>query len=179
MGFLDATGITTLVNKLKTKFQETLVSGTNIKTVGGNSLLGSGNISFPSVPTASTTAPSMDGTASYGSGTSYARSNHVHPTDTSRQEVLVSGTNIKTINNESILGSGNISIGGGGGGTVTLSDCSSSIEEIINRASEEISAEWGLILQDMATYGEATVDLNAFATLIAMSIGELYYYICS
>lgn len=31
------------------------------------------------------------------------------------QATLVSGTNIKTINNESILGSGNISIGGGGG----------------------------------------------------------------
>ena len=36
------------------------------------------------VPTASTTNPLMDGTASYGSGTSYARSNHVHPSDTSK-----------------------------------------------------------------------------------------------
>ena len=33
-----------------------------------------------------------------------------------KQETLVSGTNIKTINNESILGSGNIEIQGGGGG---------------------------------------------------------------
>lgn len=34
------------------------------------------------------------------------------------QEKLVSGTNIKTINNESILGSGNMNIQGGGtGGT--------------------------------------------------------------
>ena len=33
----------------------------------------------------------------------------------SKQEALVSGTNIKTINNQSILGSGNISIGGSGG----------------------------------------------------------------
>lgn len=44
MGFLDATGVTTLVNKLKTKFQPTLISGTNIKTVNSTSLLGSGNI---------------------------------------------------------------------------------------------------------------------------------------
>ena len=36
----------------------------------------------------------------------------------SKQDELVSGTNIKTINNESILGSGNITIQGGGGGTV-------------------------------------------------------------
>lgn len=32
-----------------------------------------------------------------------------------KQDALVSGTNIKTINNESILGSGNIDISGGGG----------------------------------------------------------------
>lgn len=45
-----------------------------------------------SVPTASTTNPSMDGSASYGSGTAYARSNHVHPTDTSRQaKITASG----------------------------------------------------------------------------------------
>lgn len=34
----------------------------------------------------------------------------------SKQETLVSGTNIKTINNQSLLGSGNIDIQGGGGG---------------------------------------------------------------
>ena len=34
-----------------------------------------------------------------------------------KQDTLVSGTNIKTINNESILGSGNITIQGGGGGS--------------------------------------------------------------
>lgn len=33
-----------------------------------------------------------------------------------KQDTLVSGTNIKTINNESLLGSGNIDIQGGGGG---------------------------------------------------------------
>ena len=34
-----------------------------------------------------------------------------------KQDKLVSGTNIKTINNQSLLGSGNITIQGGGGGT--------------------------------------------------------------
>ena len=38
-------------------------------------------------------------------------------TNISAQEALVSGTNIKTINNESILGSGNITISGGSGGS--------------------------------------------------------------
>ena len=36
------------------------------------------------------------------------------------QPTLVSGTNIKTINNESILGSGNITIQGGSGGGETV-----------------------------------------------------------
>ena len=35
--------------------------------------------------------------------------------DDSKQDLLVSGTNIKTINNQSLLGSGNITIQGGGG----------------------------------------------------------------
>jgi len=37
-----------------------------------------------------------------------------------KQDTLVSGTNIKTINNESILGNGNITIQGGGNATVEL-----------------------------------------------------------
>ena len=60
-----------------------------------------------------TATPLMDGTATVGSATAYAREDHIHPTDTSRQETLVSGTNIKTINGYSILGSGNISITSG------------------------------------------------------------------
>ena len=36
-----------------------------------------------------------------------------------KQDTLISGTNIKTINNESILGSGNIDIQGGGGSSYT------------------------------------------------------------
>lgn len=37
--------------------------------------------------------------------------------DQGAQRILVSGVNIKTINNQSILGSGNINISGGGGGS--------------------------------------------------------------
>lgn len=60
-------------------------------------------------PEPSSTTPAMDGTAAVGTATTYARADHVHPTDTSRQATLVSGTNIKTINGTSILGSGDIS----------------------------------------------------------------------
>ena len=56
--------------------------------------------------------PAMDGTASAGSSSDYARGDHVHPTDTSRQAALVSGTTIKTVNSTSLLGSGDIAIAG-------------------------------------------------------------------
>lgn len=39
--------------------------------------------------------------------------------DVGAQETLVSGTNIKTVNGTSLLGSGDIPVSGGGGGTVT------------------------------------------------------------
>lgn len=59
-----------------------------------------------------TAAPIADGTAAVGSSAKYAREDHVHPTDTTRQAALVSGTNIKTVNSTSLLGSGNIAIAG-------------------------------------------------------------------
>ena len=40
--------------------------------------------------------------------------------ETSKQDALVSGTNIKTVNGESLLGSGDIAISGGGGSELTL-----------------------------------------------------------
>ena len=58
----------------------------------------------------------MDGTAAIGTATTYARADHVHPTDTSRQATLVSGTNIKTVGGTSLLGSGDIPI------TITMED---------------------------------------------------------
>lgn len=57
-----------------------------------------------------TATPLMDGTGAVGTSAKYAREDHRHPTDTSRQATLVSGTNIKTVNNNSLLGSGNISL---------------------------------------------------------------------
>lgn len=42
--------------------------------------------------------------------------NAITAATSTKQDTLVSGTNIKTINNESLLGSGNITIQGGGGG---------------------------------------------------------------
>ena len=80
--------ITTYISDLLSNKQDTLVSGNNIKTINGESILGSGNITIEG-----------------GSGSSDA---NVAAVDT--QETIDSIDGFKTINGESILGSGNIEI---------------------------------------------------------------------
>ena len=138
--------------------QETLVSGTNIKTINNTSILGSGNIDIQGGGGSVTVDSELSTTsenpvqnkvitnalsdkaqmieltqAEYNAlvdkdpDTLYAitdaptidMSNYYSKDETDdlldeKQETLVSGTNIKTINNTSILGSGNINIQGGG-----------------------------------------------------------------
>lgn len=77
------------------------------------------------IPVASTTNPSMDGTASYGSGTSYARSDHVHPTDTTRQDKITASGILK---------------GNGSGGVTAASAGSDYQAPIIVSTSEPTSA---------------------------------------
>ena len=61
-----------------------------------------------SVPTASSTTPAMDGTAATGSETTFARGDHVHPTDTSRAastavttQAIIDNTGLITYKNSS------------------------------------------------------------------------------
>lgn len=42
--FLDGAGVGTLWSKITAKFQPTLISGVNIKSINGTSLLGSGKL---------------------------------------------------------------------------------------------------------------------------------------
>ena len=124
-----------LSSELNSK-QDTLVSGTNIKTVNNQSLLGSGDITIQGggssvieVTQAQYDALSQAGTldltalyiitdASGGDLANYYTKTETNTLLNAKQATLVSGTNIKTINNESILGSGNIDIQGGGSITV-------------------------------------------------------------
>lgn len=98
------------------KYQATLVSNTNIRTINGQSVLGSGNIEITTGTGGITDAPA--------DGNTYGRKDNTWETitipDTSnlatkqevqaKQDTLVSGTNIKTINGETVLGEGNITI---------------------------------------------------------------------
>ena len=114
--------------------QPELVSGTNIKTVGGNSLLGSGDISIINSWSDVTGKP-----------TTFTPEAHSHSTSdvtglstalNGKQDALVSGTNIKTINSASILGSGDITTG-----DVTLNGTQTLTNKIISGASNTITAD--------------------------------------
>ncbi|MCL8211002.1 hypothetical protein LT336_00754 [Spiroplasma sp. JKS002671] len=119
------------INDLKDSKEDKLTSGTSIRTVNGISLLGSGNIqtaiksdidNLQNNINTKVTAPngvqnldmqSFDATSSIfvkaltKRGTSeYITFDQVK----AKQDGLVSGQNIKTVNNQSLLGSGNINI---------------------------------------------------------------------
>lgn len=85
-------------------FQTILVSGTNIKTINGSSILGSGDLTISS-------------SASWGgiSGTLSSQTD-LQTALNAKQATLTSGSNIKTINGNSVLGSGDININAGAHG---------------------------------------------------------------
>lgn len=82
--------------------QDTLISGTNIKTINNESILGSGNITIEAAGT-------VDQTIQSGS-TNAVAGGAVYDGLAAKQATLVSGTNIKTVGTNSLLGSGNISL---------------------------------------------------------------------
>ena len=163
---VSALRLDTMTPKEWSAKQDALVSGTNIKTINNQSLLGSGNINIsggvsdvkvnntsivssgvanlvtktvynastnkivtesdlPKVPTKTSDLTNDSGfitqetdpvfSASAASGITSSNISYW----TGKQDALVSGINIKTINSQSILGSGDIEIssGGGTGGT--------------------------------------------------------------
>lgn len=85
-----------------------------------------------------------------------------------KQDALVSGTNIKTINNTSLLGSGNIDIqGGGGGGTknvwyATCSTGASTQAKVASTTSNDFALVTGNMVRVLFTNGNS---YNGTATL--------------
>ena len=132
--------------------QDKLVSGTNIKTINNESILGSGNIATASQSELTNVATTVGkqtsaikalNTAVFKNGdnqfdvvngridsissvldSALTDIENVETTVADKQNTLVSGTNIKTVNGNSLLGSGNIEIGGSGTIDTQMSDSS-------------------------------------------------------
>jgi hypothetical protein len=118
----------------------------NLKfTLSNGDVIDAGQITAPQGPKGdkgdsadipySSSTPFMDGVGSVGSANTVARGDHRHPSDTSRQEKLVSGKNIKTINGQSVLGSGDIPISGGGSGGSEYANTSEIVDNAITLTS--------------------------------------------
>ena len=99
----------------------------------------------------------------------------VSSTDTTLQEQLVSGTNIKTINNQSLLGSGNITIQGGGGGIQFV------VYEDYDEMVDDVSQPNGTIGCETENYAyyifnqddEVWVELSSKATDLTWFFGDV------
>jgi hypothetical protein len=78
--------------------QDSLVSGTNIKTINNTSVLWTWNIAVQATLVSGTNIKTVNSTSLLGSW------------DIAVQPTLVSWTNIKTVNWNSLLGSGNVSV---------------------------------------------------------------------
>ena len=130
------------------KKQDKLVSGTDIKTINGESILGNGDISVATKTelteniskkqdnlVSGTNIKTINGESILGNGnieitrgsnidtSNFATKTELTENISKKQDNLVSGTNIKTINGQSLLGNGNIEITGGsteGPGTETI-----------------------------------------------------------
>lgn len=114
--------------------QPTLESGTNIKTLEGQSLLGSGDIDLTKSDVG---LANVDNTSDANKPISTATQTALN----GKQATLVSGTNIKTVNGSSLIGSGDLTVSGG----VTLVAKKTQITNVglatnVMIASEDISA---------------------------------------
>ena len=84
---------------------------------------------------------------------------------TTKQDILVSGTNIKTINNESLLGSGNINISGGGGTATDVqingtSIISNNVANIVTETAYEASTNKIATMTDVSNAVASKLDGN-------------------
>ena len=182
--------ITDLQGKLDAK-QDTLVSGTNIKTINGESILGNGDIVIEggtgdvtkqyvdeqlalkvdktayeadkATFALKTEIPSIEGLASKeelqnGLEGKQDKGDYALKSELSgKQDTLVSGTNIKTINGQTLLGEGNIEIQGGGSG---ISDAPSD-DKLYGRKN----ANWTEIVIPSTDNLATKEELNAKANL--------------
>jgi hypothetical protein len=120
--FSSLTGTpTTVAGYGITDAQALLVSGTNIKTVNSQSILGSGNLTVTATADWTTLTNKPTTIAGFGITDAFDgafSSLTGKPTTvsgygiTDAQAILVSGTNIKTINGASVLGSGDLTVTG-------------------------------------------------------------------
>ena len=166
--------------------QDKLVSGTNIKTINNESILGSGNITTASqseLTNLATTVGNQASTITALNTAVFKNGNNqfdvvngridsvssvldsaltdienVETAVANKQNTLVSGTNIKTVNGNSLLGSGNIEIGGSG--TVDAQMSNSSINPVQNNVVTENILSVTPIVKSESSFGSSCIQVT-------------------
>lgn len=195
----DNADIVDVLNQSISSKQDTLISGSNIKTINGESILGNGDIvvssgsvswediqNKPTIPSAVTesTVSEWGFTKNTGTvtsvkinGSTKSPSNGVvdlgtvitsHQDISGKQDKLVSGTSIKTINGQSILGSGNITIEGGSGSSDANVQAVDEISTIIDVDLDKYIVETtddNIILDNNKYYKKTNVSSSISITL--------------
>lgn len=153
-----------------------IAMGSNKITGLANGTAATDAAAFGQIPTAGTSNPKMDGTASAGSATTWSKSDHVHPTDTSRQAKITASGILKG------NGSGGVSAATAGtdygtyskpSGGIPETDLASALQAKIDGAIQ--STEKG------ANNGVAELDANGKipSSQLPSSVDEIiegYYY---
>ena len=153
---------------------------------------------IPSVPTAYTSNPEMDGTANAGSSTSWAKGDHVHPTDTSRASATDLSNHISNTSNPhsvtaSQVGLGNVVNTGDSatpvsGGTTKFTTGGAYTElnkkaDIVSGATEDNFAaldsngnlkDSGKSSSDFSTVKERKTPASGGQTLSLVNTGDMY-----
>lgn len=166
--------------------QDKLVSGTNIKTINNESLLGSGNITTASQSELTNIATTVGNQASaitalntavFKNGnnqfdvvngridsvssvldSALTDIENVETAVADKQNTLVSGTNIKTVNGNSLLGSGNIEIGGSG--TIDTEMSNSSTNAVQNNVITENILSVTPIIKSESSFGSSCIQVT-------------------
>lgn len=166
--------------------QDRLVSGTNIKTINNESLLGSGNITTASQSELTNLATTVGNQASaitalntavFKNGdnqfdvvngridgvssvldSALTDIENVETAVADKQNTLVSGTNIKTVNGNSLLGSGNIEIGGSG--TIDAQMSNSSTNAVQNNVITENILSVTPIIKSESSFGSSCIQVT-------------------
>ena len=166
--------------------QDKLISGTNIKTINNESILGSGNIAIASQSELTNIATTVGNQASaitalntavFKNGdnqfnvvngridsissvldSALTDIENVETAVADKQDTLVSGTNIKTVNGNSLLGSGNIEIVGSG--TIDNEMSNSSTNAVQNNVITQNILSVTPIVKSESSFGSSCIQVT-------------------
>lgn len=169
--------------------QDKLVSGDNIKTINGKSILGEGNITIQgeggNIDLSEyitkteldnkgylTSIPSEYITETELNNKGYATTEALN----GKQEKLTSGDNIKTINGQSILGKGNITIEGGNGNANIVELTQAEYDALVEKEEGTIyiiTDAPAIDTSEFATKTDLSNALGDIETILDNIIGEI------